>query len=349
MMQKYQKQLLICFKLSLSILCLVVFYSFITAPYTGDIQVFMAAANQVKYNTGNGLMRIFEAWELKGIANRIVIYIVYRLTKVFVNYADIVAFEICSKVIYGIFILILIGVSMAILPAESTKKKILFGLVIYFSIFATYTAVQMQAEMTIAVLAFFAFSCIVNENKKMVIIGGIAGSLFFFFKSVFILLFFVALAGAYVYNSNIKRSTIVLSVGSMIISEILLVIAVKVIYPQEFIDMSNAAEFQSTLFSSGSNVPLITICTNFLHNFTQSCVAIPALLAFCICTIGLIAECAVKKKYGKIVAIIVSWIIPIDIIVASNTYFIYHYFLLMIPGMICIIAYLSRKHIVSGL
>lgn len=343
--QKYQKHLYILFVGLVILTCVAVFYSFVTSPYTGDIEVFMAAANQAKYYPGNVLMRIFQAWELKGIFNRVVIFIVYWFTRLFVKYTDVVAFEACSKAIYGIGTIIALAISSYLLPVKSIKKKITYFVVAFLSIFATYTAVQMQAEMTVVVLAIFVFSCIASEKKPFVILGGILGALFFFSKSVFILIFFAVIAGVIIYKPSIKKKSILLACVSMIISEVIFVAAVKIIYPQEFVDMKNAAEFQSTLFSAGSNVSFISILTNFLHLFTQSCVAIPCLIISCICTIRLIYKYVARKEAGRIVAIIVCWLIPIDIIVASNTYFIYHYFLLMLPGIICVITYLAEEEI----
>ncbi len=63
----------------------VVFVSFITTPLAGDIKVFIAAENQVKFKDTNGLRAVFEAWELKGIANRLFMYLLYRAAEKFVT------------------------------------------------------------------------------------------------------------------------------------------------------------------------------------------------------------------------------------------------------------------------
>lgn len=344
-LSKYKKYISIFFVIMMSALCVIVFCSFVTAPYTGDIEVFMAAANQAKYKTGNAVMRVFEAWELKGIFNRMTIYIVYFLTNIFVKYTNVVAFEICSKIIYGIGVILVLILSMYILPDETVKKKMTFGLAAFLSVFATFTAVQMQAEMTAVVLAIFIFSCIVNGKKPLVILSGVLGSFFFFSKSVFVLLYFAILIGIVIYKPDINKKNIALSCVVMIISEAILLVLVKMIYPQEFVDMKNAADFQSTLFSAGSNVSLVTICTNFFHSFTQSCVAIPCLIVSCVCTICLLVKFIANREASRVVAVIFCWLIPIDIIVASNMYFIYHYFLLMIPGIICMLTYISENEI----
>ena len=43
------------FAISMTVFAVAVFVSFVTAPLTGDIKVFIAAANQVQYKDLNGL------------------------------------------------------------------------------------------------------------------------------------------------------------------------------------------------------------------------------------------------------------------------------------------------------
>lgn len=64
------KVLLIC-------MAAVAWYSFVTTPFTADIKVFFAAADQVQYQPSSGIMAVFEAWELKGIGNRLLMYGIY--------------------------------------------------------------------------------------------------------------------------------------------------------------------------------------------------------------------------------------------------------------------------------
>lgn len=323
--------------------CIIVFYTFVTIPYTGDISVFMASANLVKYQPDFGIMAVFESWELKGIVNRLLIYFLYRITCCFVEYTNIISFQICSKIIYGIFVIGIMFICIMIIPEITKIQRIKLGIVFYLSVFATYTAVQLQAEMSIVVFSIVVFACLCSGNKKLSILAGIIGALFFFSKSVFFLMYFSAVAGVFVYNSRISnQKSIMISIITMVVCEVLLLFAVKMIYPQEFYDMKNAAEFQTTLFSKDSNVSLITIFTCFSANFTQSCIAIPFLLIGFLSTVALLIKAVKEKNWVRILAITLCWLLPIDIIVASNTYFIYHYFLLMLPGIICIFTYISE-------
>ena len=168
------------FKILFLLFLFIVLYSFITTPYTGDIKVFMAAANQVKYQPHSGIVGIFEAWELKGIANRILMYFIYSITNKFVVYGDIVSFQIVSKIVYALLTILLLSISTILLPSAK-REKVAFFLIGFLAIFATFTAVQMQAEMSCIILCILIFACILHRTKYSLSAAGVLGSTLFFF------------------------------------------------------------------------------------------------------------------------------------------------------------------------
>ena len=127
----------------------------------------------------------------------------------------------------------------------------------------------------------------------------------------------------------------------MVFSQLLLIVMVKMVYPQEFKDMSAAAEYQSTLFSAGSAKSLVSVLDNFTNMFNQSVIAIPFLLVAALCFIIVLIKFVKTQQWIKVSAFILCWLIPLDIIIVSNTYFIYHYFLLVFPGIISVFAFLE--------
>ncbi len=319
-----------------------VFYSFVTVPYTGDIQVFMAGENQVKYQNSTGLMALFEAWDMKGIVNRLIIYTVYRITLLFVEYGSIYQFMVVSKAIYGFFAVAIIMISSLLLPEEN-NKKIQFGIVSYFAVFATFTASHMQAEMSTVLLSLLVYSLLLKESKSRAILAGIFGSLFFFTKSILLLLFFSVLACVYLSKKKSDISNTLTTIVSFAISELVLFVGMYFVYPKDIIEMKNAAEFQSTALSTGSNIPLLTIIGNFVNQYVQSWVAIPFLALGMFCSIILLSDYIRDRDIAKTIALTVAWIMPIDIIVISNCYFIYHYFLLVLPCIVTVFLYLKRQ------
>ncbi len=327
----------------------VVFVSFITTPLAGDIKVFIAAENQVKFKDTNGLRAVFEAWELKGIANRLFMYLLYRAAEKFVTYGDIVQFEIAVKFIYGIVMVIVMTATALMISDERIRRAEVFFME-FVAVFATYTASQMQTEMTAVVLSFFVSACLIREKRWSSIIAGITGAFLLFFKSILIVLFLAAVLGAVLYKGveNTEKKNIICAVSVMAVSEILLAGFVGIYYPQEFRDMSLASELQATLFSAGSAVSLDSIWNHFTNWFTQSVVAIPFLLIGVASTEILVIGYLKRREWMEMALLLSMWILVIDIIVVSNKYFIYHYFLLVLPGLISVLI-VTKKEKVHGL
>lgn len=318
------------------------FVSFIYAPFTGDIEVFIAAENQVKYKEIGGLKALFEAWELKGIANRSLMYLLYRLALIFVPYGHVTAFELVVKSIYAVIVLFFIWRTSILISKDKKTRAVVF-VTEFIAVFCTYTASQLQAEMTCVILSCFIFALLVHGGKKCLVAAGMFGGGLFFYKSIFFLLFFVALLGATAYtDKEVGRKESLLSIGSFAITELVLIIFVKLYYPQEFKDMSAAAVFQTTLFSKDSNVGFQLMMNSLQNGFTQAAVGMPFLLMGVCVAVAVAIWCIRKKDWECLTEIIIMWILTLDIIIMSNQYFLYHYYLLTLPAFICILLFLKR-------
>lgn len=328
--------------ISFVIFMLIAMYSFIKAVFTGDIEVFIAAENQVKYKEAAGLRALFEAWELKGIANRSLMYFLYRIGMIFAPYGKVTEIEPVIKLAYAVIVLLLISAT-ALLVSREKETRLLVFVAEYLMVFCTYTAAQLQAEMTVVVLSVFIFSLLVHGNAKYCVTAGVLGGLLFFFKSVFIVLFFSTLIGASLYSDKAKGQKFYLqSISSFVIAEIIMIGIVKAYYPQEFADMSAAKDFQATLFSEGSNVGLWDMLNRFFLGFTTASVAFPFLLLGLISFVILSMILLRKGEWATLIFEAVLWIIVIDIITVSNKYFLYHYYLLSLPSLITVLLLLKR-------
>lgn len=331
--------------------CSFVLYSFVTIPFTGDIQVFMAAANQAKYQTSGGIMAIFEAWELKGIGNRLLMWIIYFLSDITVGYENKIAFSVAAKTVYAVFVIGALILSAYLWPTKDKKHKVYSFFAMFLAVFATYTSVQLQAEMTCVVLSLLSMACILHEKRWSLTVGGIIAATLMFYKSIFVLLFPVVLIGILIYDTSVlnKKKNLLFSIGAMVISEVVFAGLIMLVYPQEFRDMQFAAEMQHTLLSKGSQFLLPDIVDQFVNQFTQSSMAIPFLMIGVVSTILLAVTFAKQRDFGKIGLLILLWLLPIDLIVISNQYFQYHYFLLILPCMVSIITLLKYQSINIGM
>ena len=347
-LQKHYRSILSYgFTVIFCLFCLFVLYSFITAPFTGDLQVFMAAANQVKYQSSGGLMAVFEAWELKGICNRVFMWLIYYIADLTGGYENKIAFTYVAKSVYALFAIAVSVMIVHLWPAEDLKQKRYGFFAIFLSVFATFTSVQMQAEMTCVLIALLCTACILHGKKRSLITAGILAATLVFYKSIFILFFAVIVLGALLYDGKVfhNKQRLWLPFGCMGTCQILFFLLVKLVYPQEFSDMRLAAELQRTLLSAGSSTTLQYISDHFITDMTMTAAAIPLLMAGFAAGILLLFIFGKRKEYGRIGLLLILWLIPIDLIVLSNLYFQYHYYMLMLPGLISIITLLKYEQI----
>lgn len=321
---------------SVAIFMIITFYSFVKAAFTGDIEVFIAAENQVKYKEAGGIKALFEAWELKGIANRSLMYILYKIGTIIAPYGKVTILEPVIKCIYAVIMMAFIsGATVLISPERETRLFVFF--VEYLMVFCTYTAAQLQAEMTVVVLSIFVFSLLVHDGKKCIILAGVLGGTLFFFKSIFVLLFIPTLAGASLYSNCMKENRFLQCFGVYAISETIMIGFVKIYYPQEFVDMSAAKDFQATVFTECSNVGLWDMLNKFFSGFTTASIAFPFILIGLISVVMLTIFLIRERDWRTLIGIIIVWLPVIDIIIASNRYFLYHYYLLSLPSIISVL------------
>ncbi|MBQ8605434.1 MAG: hypothetical protein IJ408_01745 [Clostridia bacterium] len=330
------------FKLiSIGFACLIgllAIYSFVKTPFTGDIKVFMAAANQVKYQEGDILHAIFEAWELKAIGSRLLMYIIYAISDMLVGFENKIAFEAVCKLVYALMLSGIFAGTAALLPFK-TKNKFLAFAVMFFAFFASGTAVQMQVEMTCIAICLLAAACLIKGKVWSVVLSGFLCSTLFFFKSVFILLYVSIILIYALYKRKADKKSLIISVLSTLGFSAFFFAGVYLIYPQEFADMAHASEYQATLLSEGASVSLQSILDRFFTNLVTGTVMAPVILFGIISTVFIIIKAIREKDTATWILLTALWAISIDIIVVSNTYFAYHYFLLVLPSLIAVLLY----------
>ena len=322
----------------------IVTYSFVTIPLATDAKVFLAAANQVQYQEHGGLLGIFEAWELKGIGNRFFVYCLYSLTTRLAQFGRMVAFGRVAKALYAVFIFATLGAASSLIE-QNRLKKLFFGISV-FGIMATWTMSHLQAEMTTTVVCLSALAMLLKKKTAWCFWGGVLLSFPFWFKSVLVLDCVVVMAGLFFLDEDARKrpSAILKPAGTGFAAALLAEIAfVLLVYPQEFKDMAAAAEFQKTLFSAGSAVSWQTIAASVQDGLLRSFVGIPLLLLGVMALLQVAAESVRRKKWAQFTALLVMWGVPFDVIVASNVYFQYHFFLLAFPSIVTLLFYLKEK------
>lgn len=341
---KYQRVIVFLF---VFLLFMYSFLSFSKSVFTGDIKVFMAVANQVKYQDGNFLQRIFESWDMKGVLHRGLMYSIYSIVNnVSSAYqTDKSLFQYLAKAVYGVITIGICYVSAFLLKRKFKKDAYyIFMMTMLFSIMLLGNGIpnHLQAEMSIITIMFLSLVLLIYDSPKTDIVCGVLLSSIFFFKSICVLMIFSFFAGYIFLKKNISGKRVKYIVFSLIVSTLFLLILTAIVYPREFIDMMEASKFQSTLLSRGSPYSLRYMQTNFENHFMEAAIMVPILLPGIVILVMQIIEIFKERNFHRLTPILLLWFFPILIIIISNQYFIYHYYLLVYPAIIMIISMIQR-------
>lgn len=102
--------------LILKIVCIILFLIYIVKPISFDVKLYLGAAYQANL-IGSFPINMMEAWEHKLILNRLIFYLLFQITNLFVRANHIIIFETLVKLIYGIISILIIKIF-----SKQTKK-----------------------------------------------------------------------------------------------------------------------------------------------------------------------------------------------------------------------------------
>lgn len=335
------KKILQYLKIISNIVMIIVWVSFVLTPMTGDLKVFMASANQSNYISKNLIVGSFKAWELKSVFSRLLMYFIYKISVLFTSY-NTYAFEIMSKLIYSIFIIIISYISMKLIFVEEHKRVSIYSRITIISFMAMHIGCQMQVEMTVSLLILLAFSLYINaiitgknQSSKLLGAGMLIGSTFFF-KSVLLLLSVTVVAAIAIFEIQngiayrMKRLLLVI-LGSCLMLFIT-TIFILFINPVEFQDMLDASAFQNTLLSSSLSIRNI-IC-KFSYNHLMRIGFVPIVIVGVVSFLFNLCSNIYSKRWNLVLMHLIMWIMPAIFIVLSNKYFVYHFVVYIFPSLI---------------
>lgn len=84
---------------------LICFISYVVTPFTADTRVFYSSAILAD-QLGNFPYNIDASWEIKPIGNRLIVYLLYKFTLLFVEIDEKTNFEITTKIIFSVISLV---------------------------------------------------------------------------------------------------------------------------------------------------------------------------------------------------------------------------------------------------
>lgn len=88
------------------------------------------------------------------------------------------SFELAIKTIYAVLILFFITAN-ALFISKDRRLRCTVLAIEFVAVFCTYTASQLQAEMTCVILACFLFALLIHGGKNFLITAGAIGGIIF--------------------------------------------------------------------------------------------------------------------------------------------------------------------------
>lgn len=331
------------FELVVLIVGIIVVISFLTIHLTGDFHLFWAYGRLVSSSSLKGVNALIEPWEVKGLLYRMIEYIEYAFTSSITNNDNL-----SWHVVYKIFGLTLLSViSFAIVKTvpirykEGCSTEFLFFIVM-IGLLTVHFTTHLQAEMYGVAFLLLSLSIFLNGGIINSIIAAIIYSLTFYLKSPIPLLggslFFAVLL-----LENKKFIKTVVSFVPFAITTILFLgitlLLIKLYYPQEITDMWDASYYQHTLLHERN---IIQPLSNFIQGAVAHLFYSPIFALGVVATICLFVVMIKEHSYLLVSSIVFIWLFPIVYILMSNTYFIYHYYLLTFPAIISILCFYRR-------
>ena len=291
-LKKYKKIFLYSFYILL-------FLIYILKPINFDTKIYLSAAYQADL-IGGFPNNLFEAWEHKLILNRLIFYLLFKISNLFVSVNDIVIFEAVVKLIYGIISIAIIKLFSKytkefFLKHKINEEKVFF--VLYTILIGTPIYFSLQTEITGILITLLAIVFVLKKKIKYKIIASLLISSLFFLKGVTLLYSVVILVVMILNKDTIKQIIFVIITSIMFL--MLELLAIQLFLPQELEEIYLSTQYITNTWTGYSKIQYLLYN---LIDYNCFLIGVLALIYNCICHI--------KTKNKKIFLLeVFVWII----------------------------------------
>lgn len=311
----------------------IVALSTILIPFTNDARIFQGVARLVDYY-GTFPTSLDIAWEMKPIGNRLINYLLYKIGTLFTDFGS----PLYPIIVKGIAVIF--AILCCYYFARSFKKELVIPLfsITTIAVLTPMNFIFMQAEWFSVLLTLVSIGLLMRQSLWGYV-G--AGSLMFFvflLKGISGLLIVSVICFIYLICKNDYLSfekSFDACIG-FCIAGIVFMIMCFTIFPHSLPDMMMAAR----LARVGQYSLSIYVNSMFEKLLTISAY-IPAF--FFTAIIGFYQLATIKLERIKYAALWIMWIAAFAIVFIQGEFFIYHYFVIILPGIAAFVIELYRS------
>lgn len=304
----------------------IVAFDFIRTPFTNDVTIFQGVAyiadRYYPFPYGIDL-----AWEAKPIGNRIINYVILKLTEITVPFEHSIEFAVVAKMSMLAVIII-----VAWYFASAVDGKHTFWIV-FFAFTTCLNFCIMQAEYHAVLLSLVCIIFVVSNNQYL---HYLAGSIIFFIatiKGITLFLFVPILCGAYLLGKSQQTATVKVLAGFCAAGAVAVILQLTV-WKNMIPDLLLAP-----LITGVGRWPVTNVIVAFMVQSFMSLYYIPVLPIGMLGVILLFASG--KLLPSEKVAFALMWITPISMILIHSENFAYQFFICVLPAVVTIV-YCSR-------
>jgi hypothetical protein len=291
------------------------------SPLNDDTRIYQGVASLTDY-FGSFPANINNAWEIKPIANRGINYILYKISTLFTTITT-PEYEFVIKLLSLIIVIII-----CYYFASKFKHQYLFLLTTVCFI-GSLNFVSLQAEWWASLFSLISIALFMTDKPSNHYLSGLVITIMFLFKGITILLILPMICAIYLFKPDWFNRLKLGLVGSVLS---LLFILTWNIFDKVVPDMLLSSQIAHVGYFSVDK-----LASFFLANSIFTLFHIPIIICGLVASVYLFNKYMYNRDLFKVVILILMWITSISIVLIQSEFFIYHYFVLVIPSIISII------------
>lgn len=317
--------------------------SYIFSALPNDVRTYyMGLAYSAKYYQGSEFAGVLHNWELKGFLSRYILWFPHKFAMLFFDYQSQGYYRMYSLYYVSVFILALIVVCLFY---HKKQKNIDRTLLLFFVgaslVLATSSSFHMQAEMSVVIILMIATVIYYSATRTSHILmaGILAGSIIFIKTSMAFML--LAVFGMALYLSQDFRQTLHKvwpAIVSAVISIVIVIILLKIFYPQEIQDAMDVPELYRTTLA-GNSFPIKDFVSRFL---LDACYGAPFILSGICLSVYEMVYYIKKANWKDMVGLFILWFSPFLAIYLSGRTNVYYYNLFLYSTFVVLMKYINH-------
>lgn len=314
---------------------------FLFAPFNENVRSQFSAARQADFRgwfPGN----IVEAWDIKPIGHRMMIYGFYRVAGSLVAFQEKPTFELLvhglclGGIMAGLAVVRRVIQGAPGSDARGMPTSAGLGLV---SILAVSYYVILEPEWFASLLLLAAIGLTVSESPVAAVAAGLVASVLLPLKGVTVLLVPIVPVTWLLMGLDWRRRSIPFLGGLSL--GLALTVLFFLLYPQSWQDLVDATAYQKSI---GGFAPvrrgLRTIGVGFGGAMTYA----PMLYVGLVCTLLVALAGIARRSFRDTLLLLAAWGCAVAVVMIQGKWFGYHYAVAIVPALLSVVTWCSDRY-----